>query len=845
MDHNPSKPKLLFFQYRYGSDLPPEFMIMHRLHQVKCLSEFFNVVVIQEDCDYRRVCDQHEPDLALFEMLSGVGAELVTARRLRIANASACQDIPKLAFFNADAWCETRAGFISDMEHLGIDTAFSICTTAVEHTPELADKLFVWPNFIDADVYRDYGQSKVIPVFLTGVMSALYPWRLKIQKVVADCYPSLRSPHHGYATRPRVGGMMYGESYARIINASWFVPTCGTVAKDILRKHFEIPGCKACLITEKSTSLESAGFVDMQNCVFADETTVLDKLAYLFEHQEELIRIIQAGYDFVHCHHTLRQRDQILQWFHLHEKLRPGQKIVQKNPFGRLAATEGSFERSNHLACNGAHLALLQQGDAALWGGDYATADTLYRRSSNYISWMPEPKFRLALSSLYQGNAKAAHARIIELIHCNTGVYKAIDPDPVEWAYLIVSLLCLGRLNEAGQRASQFSALHHSELEYARWASEALKTGGKTALSPHDESRIYRCSIHQMPHRSLKDWVEQLCIILKACKQPEFSAALMELRSGPQGSRVNCDPPKDAAPHQKKDIRRQSLRKVVPAFRKDVTTIFLPSLRQRLHSRLRRGVSHLLHRLEGRYGYFLPYHLSEMRNDEFFREVRKLARENIFQTALIIGAAKGEGITEAFLAGIMEKENKPTVFCLNSLTKELICLEKAFADNGLVNCCGIPLCSAGEFVGELEIAITKIKRDHGLNGFDMVLIDGSKLKQFTPSAKLRKELDSATHILLDDINASYNHVNYHQLVRDPVFVMIAYDPGLRSGYAIFEKSERIDSSYVGCQQPRKELPARGFASDQVTQNRREALDEVLFAGWLRHLPLFVWGLSNV
>jgi hypothetical protein len=779
MDHNPSKPKLLYFQYRHSKELP-EFLVMHRLQQVKCLSEFFDVVVIQENCDYRRVCDQHEPDLALFEMLSG--AELLNARRPEIANARTCSDIPKLAFFNADAWCDARAGFISDMEHMGIDTAFSICTTAAEHTPELADKLFVWPNFIDPDVYRDYDQTKVIPAFFTGATSTLYPWRRQIQKLVADHYPSLLSPHHGYVRRSRLGRMMYGENYARAINASWFVPTCGTVAKDVLRKHFEIPGSKACLVTEQSASLESAGFVDMRNCVFADETTVLDKLDYLLEHEEELIGIIQAGYEFVHSHHTLRQRDQILQWYYLNKNLRAGEKIVQKNPFGRLAVDDGTSGRSNHLTGQGGHLTLLQKGDAALWAGDYQGAGALYRRSSNYIPWMPEPNFRLALSGLYLGDAKAAYAQIAELIRYITVEYKAVDPDPVEWAYLIVSLLCLGKLNEASLRASQFPALRHPELDHARWAVDALKTRGKPSPLPRDGT--YRCSIHQMPQRSLKDWIEQLCIILRACKQPEFSAALMELRSLSQGSRGNSAPRNDAPSHQNGDIPKHSSMKLFPAPPKQ------SNLRQRLHTRLRREVGQLMHRLERRYGYFLPYHLSEMKNDEFLREVRKLAREKTFRTALLMGAAKGEGITEAFLSGLIENENKPTAFCIGSLTSEFTRLQKAFANNERVNCYGIAVCSEDELVGQLQITATKIKKDHGLNGFDMVLIDGSQFEQLTPSAQLRKELHSATHILLDDINSSYNHMNYHQLVRDPDFVTVDCNlGGLHDGYAIFENIE--------------------------------------------------------
>jgi hypothetical protein len=171
---------------------------------------------------------------------------------------------------------------------------------------------------------------------------------------------------------------------------------------------------------------------------------------------------------------------------------------------------------------------------------------------------MPEPNLRLALSNLYQGNAKAAHVRITESIYYILAEYKAADPDPIEWAYLVVSLLCLGKLNEASQHASQFPALHHPELDYARWAVEALKTGGNAALSPHDENGIYRCSIHQMPRRPLKDWVEQLCIILRACKQPQFSAVLMKARSLPGRSRGNSGHQRHAAAQQKGDIRRPS-----------------------------------------------------------------------------------------------------------------------------------------------------------------------------------------------------------------------------------------------------------------------------------------------
>jgi len=146
------------------------------------------------------------------------------------------------------------------MDHWGIGTFFAIATTAAEYTPKISDNLFIWPNFIEADTYRDYGEYKSIPVLFSGNKNALYPWRQKIVRLVSKHYPSLMCPHLGTALHNSEMQVMVGEPYARMLNASAFVPACGTVAKEVVRKHFEIPACKACLITEQSAGLEAAGF---------------------------------------------------------------------------------------------------------------------------------------------------------------------------------------------------------------------------------------------------------------------------------------------------------------------------------------------------------------------------------------------------------------------------------------------------------------------------------------------------------------------------------------------------------------------------------------------------------
>jgi hypothetical protein len=233
-----NKPRLVFFQWRH--DGLPKFMQLHMQLHVKCLSEYFDVVLINEHCDYQQVCDKYHPELTLFE--SGFKSKI--SQKLTIKNTSAYPEIPKLGLHNGDSWCDCRTGFISDMEHWGIETFFSICTTTAEHTPEIANNLFVWPNFIDSDIYQDYHQSKVVPVLFTGLMNSLYPWRQKMYKIISNRYALHTLLHSGYKNNSAI--MVQGEQYAKAINASWFVPTCGTIAKEVVRKHFEIPGSKAC-----------------------------------------------------------------------------------------------------------------------------------------------------------------------------------------------------------------------------------------------------------------------------------------------------------------------------------------------------------------------------------------------------------------------------------------------------------------------------------------------------------------------------------------------------------------------------------------------------------------------
>ncbi len=769
------KPKLTFFQYKYDENLP-DFLLTHKTDHVTCLSQFFEVTVINEDCDYQYICDKYQPELTLFES----GLNIQTCRKPTITNTHTCPEIPKVGLFNADSWSETRAGTLSEMERWGIETFFSISTTIADHVPEIVDNLFVWPNFIDPDMFRDYGHSKLITVLLTGSKGPHYPWRRNIYKLVSEHYPSLSCPHGGYLARSGPEQLIHGEQYARMINASLVTPACGTIAKEIVRKHFEVPGCRSCLITEQSPMLQAAGFIDMKNCVFADKHDVLDKLDHLFRHPEELHAITDGGYQVVHSRHTLKHRDQLLQWLELRKTLTSTQKIVQPNPFDNLAVVDKASEtRTYQIRSEGSHLELLRQGDAKLWAGKYDEAEGFYRRCLNHMRRLPEAKVRLAICSLYKGDAKMARERVADPIQYVLADYKAIDPDPVEWAYYIISSLCLGKVEYARKCAKRFPWLEHPELDRARWAVKIVTGRGSTVPLQRTGDPKHRPSIHSLPHWSTMEWVEQVSFMLKACRQYHLAEMLTaygsaEALSGQRGQK----PPHEGGYNRGTSHNEGLLR------RKGVRGFTLERTLRTARRKVGDGVLDVLRQVEMKWGHFLPYSVSERRKGEFCYAVESLMRVEDIRTALVIGADVTEGGTEALLAGALENKNEPCVFCITE-KRRVSGLPRALADYPAAKWRGVS-SSAPEGLGNLETVIKDIKSANQIDVFDVILIDGSELKHKGGSNDvLSKELASARLVLLDDINGAYNYQHYDRLLRNPDYVVIDQNPSLQEGFAIF------------------------------------------------------------
>jgi FkbM family methyltransferase len=211
----------------------------------------------------------------------------------------------------------------------------------------------------------------------------------------------------------------------------------------------------------------------------------------------------------------------------------------------------------------------------------------------------------------------------------------------------------------------------------------------------------------------------------------------------------------------------------------------------------------------------------EIKNDELYAAICKIAREADIRTVLEIGSSSGQGSTEAFVRGIRDNPNQPTLFCMEISKSRFAELQNTYRNDNFVRCYNISSVSLEQFSdreqvidfyynnqsnlneypidivlgwlaqdveylkksGISERGIQKIKQENNIDYFDVVLIDGS---EFTGQAEL-EEVYGAKYIFLDDINTFKNFQNFQSLTVDQNYICLAQNVNLRNGYAIFQK----------------------------------------------------------
>ncbi len=619
-----NKPRLLFF--RWAKPGLPGFLNRHLDEHVQTLQHFFDVQVIDRDCDYAAECDAFEPDLCVFE--SGV-----YAGERSIRNTASRPQIPKLGFLHSDPYDLARAVFLSDMDRWGVEQFFTTSTAMAEYTPEIADRLFVWPNSVDPAVFHPYPVEKNIPVLFTGSQERHYPWRNAVGRVLSRSFATMTMPHYGWG---KAGGRtVFGEDYARLLSASIFVPACGSMSRDLVRKHLEIPAAGACLVAEDTPALAAFGFRDMQNCVLGEAEEIAEKLDALLADRPRLDGIVAAGQKLVHEAHVQSRRSQVLDWLQLQAVQRPGEKIVQAGPAGSLFLAPADNTPAVFRA-GGRDRAFLEAGWELLREQDIEGARREFLKCLNYY-FIPEAVIGAAWTDLAAGNAEAARDWTTQALVDTFTDRSAPDPDPVLWATHLRALLCSGERGQAVAGARRFEQLRHPELDRMRRCLGVPVAG----------SGEVRASVCPAPDGSAEEWDAELRLHLSACSQPvaglQFTAASglppagtvaedgVSGVSGP-GTSGPLRRLQDTAEHAVRRARQRALRR----------------LRWRLRTgtvrRLRIGLSPLKQRLV---------------TDEFSRTLTDVLRREGLDSAVLFGEPSGSRLERALDRGLALNPSLP------------------------------------------------------------------------------------------------------------------------------------------------------------------------------------------
>lgn len=187
-----------------------------------------------------------------------------------------------------------------------VDLVFSFYRdTFTDWFSDLASKFRWLPNFVNIDVFKDYGLEKEIDFLLMGALSEkIYPLRTIIAEEMTGMKGFVHHRHPGYRDFTPEEGELVGESFAREINRAKIFFTDDSIFKYPIAKYFEVPACNTLLLASGSQELRDLGFIDGLTFVEINRSNYLEKAKYYLKHEEERKAIARRGYEMVRENHT-------------------------------------------------------------------------------------------------------------------------------------------------------------------------------------------------------------------------------------------------------------------------------------------------------------------------------------------------------------------------------------------------------------------------------------------------------------------------------------------------------------------------------------------------------------
>ena len=174
-------------------------------------------------------------------------------------------------------------------------------------------KFVGYPRCVDKNCYKNYGLPKQYDVITVGAMWHFYPLRVHMHHYLHNHQRQMNIRYRNYShcgsNFSHTGFVR--EEYARAINGSKMLVSCGGRYKLAMNKIFEAMGCNTIYVGEKPWGSEELHLEDGFNYVAVDKDNFADKVLYYLNDESKMAEIVKnAEETFLKYHHiSARARD--------------------------------------------------------------------------------------------------------------------------------------------------------------------------------------------------------------------------------------------------------------------------------------------------------------------------------------------------------------------------------------------------------------------------------------------------------------------------------------------------------------------------------------------------------
>ena len=470
-----------------------------------------DVEVIEGDFDMAVAMERVRPDFVLFDAL-----HWGRSHPPRITSSEAFPHIPRALLLNSDPHDPMRPLTMDMVSAYGIETIFCTGSEDLEQMKELRRfNCFVLPKFVDATVFREYDEPRVIPFMIASahLFPGFYPWRARVTEEIQHLVPTLLYTHPGYVRSEPAPFAIHGEAYARMLSRSWFCAADTTRLDYLVRKHLEIPACGAVPVSPPSRALADYGFVDGENCLLGEAGPALyERVLATARDPQHYEEIRSKGHALVHARYTRCNWKQIFDWYACHSALGPGEVVEQDGIFGAFRAVAASGQglriagytvRDNPMAQR-----LRAAREALLSGGDLAAAARGLTEAMGWVGHVGEPWFLMGAISLALGEREGAREWLVRrarLQGSRDAALGLLDPCEIGWLLLLAFLTAdddlLGRMLEAANGAP------HVCIRRVLWLIEGARVLADIAEAGLEGPRVGDVlSIHWLGDEDFDAW---------------------------------------------------------------------------------------------------------------------------------------------------------------------------------------------------------------------------------------------------------------------------------------------------------------------------------------------------